>query len=452
MACLTTPGSLIGRNMLQLLLTVTLLMPAAEKLTAKIEFRGVPARDALRQVGEAAGARVILARQIPPEQLDRDVRVELEHVTPEQAVRWIARLAGLEAITTSEGLYVLTPGQLAARGRKPEGGAPVLLAGRLRGDTTRYETTLPDEAVEPFELSGAIFWQDTPITRVASDVARIFGVDLIVDPAIAEDAPLLEWEEPETDLRQVCRFLSQQLSARIVYQDGVLYATALEVTTQPAGDAAVDVPGSRPSFIEVGTRDEVTDDAEADAPPELKPRTTTRPVRAVEVDAAGPAEPTPPPIAKKLTVLPTEPANKTTPPSPSPVQSGAATRPAPQVIFPAPRKPAADNTENKASSPPVLPPSSTSPRRRNSNSKLPAGRLQIDASVRDWEMLARRVEAASGGVCRIKGAGRPFEPIEADGPLGQVLESLRLMGRLDFSCSMETGGTAVIEITPAPRS
>ena len=74
---------------------------------------------------------------------------------------------------------------------------------------------------------------------------------------------------------------------------------------------------------------------------------------------------------------------------------------------------------------------SARPRPRSQQAPL-RGRLSIDTSIQDWSAFARHLEAATGYVCRMDDHGRRYEPLEIDGSTAQVLEALKLMGKLDY--------------------
>ncbi len=399
------------------LLAVT-TAPATERVSTKIEFRGTMVRQALEKLGDALQERVIISRQVPSELLDRDIRLRTEYLTPEQAVRWVARLADLEAIHTKEGFYVALSAQLREMSLPLEGTQRVLLAlpGSGAKPSLESEARRSPELRELLARTGPVFWHDTPLSRVSADVARIFGIDLIVHDQIVEEGLLVEWEQPQASLAMTCDRLAEVLGAAVEHRDGAIWihppdpAVAIEppppAATQPApaeamasaGPPAVDesIPTTRPA-----ERERVLS-----LPEPVPAAVTTAPAAAPTASPSPPLAPLPSPV--------------------SPRADTVASRPSPSSSLP-PEVPASPPVAVPVKLP-VLPevsaPAKAIP--------VPQGRLKVDTSIRDWPSFARHLETATGWGCQLEAGGRRYEPMEIEGPAAQVLEVLKLMGRLDY--------------------
>ncbi len=76
----------------------------------------------------------------------------------------------------------------------------------------------------------------------------------------------------------------------------------------------------------------------------------------------------------------------------------------------------------------------------------------VDRTVRSWQELCDRLSRAAGINCRMGGGrGAYGSPFEARGSVGDVLESARLLGRLNWRVTPGRGAQAPgLEILPGP--
>ncbi len=188
--------------------------------------------------GEAVGAAIAeLAGRLETtcvldESLDRSawtapVRFYARHLTGEQALRWLARLAELEAVR-ADGILLIT--------RPRETVEPAAVADRhVQAAWAALATR-----------TGTVKWVDAPLSRVARDVAEAFGVDLIPHPSLLAASLLVDQESESATLAEVCRALEEQLSARALYLDGAIALTGADAGPAWAHGAIPCAPPATP--------------------------------------------------------------------------------------------------------------------------------------------------------------------------------------------------------------
>lgn len=202
---------------------------ADERLEApvSVDWRGLPLRRVLNQLAQAAGTPYRLDDEAPPGALDRRVRLFAAHLTARQAFRWAARLAGLEAVVREDLVWIAPPRKLPRIWRLTGGSAlePPGWKERLEALNQRRES---------------VAWIDTPLSGVARDLSRRFGIDVVFHPDILAEEPLLHLEIPDASLERIRTALQDQLQARTALMDGALWVAP--------SDVELDEPATRPSL------------------------------------------------------------------------------------------------------------------------------------------------------------------------------------------------------------
>lgn len=220
---------------LPLLLTaITLTMPAGLDQPCPVDFRGVRAADALGTLSRRTGVTYVVAAGLESVVLAREVRLTASHLTGPEAFRWVARLAGAEAVLVDNTFLIARPDCLPRVWRTPA------------GDRTNIRCTAARSR------HANIHWQDTPPARIAADVAAEFGIDVIFQPELLEDAPLIEAEIPGASLDTVIQALSDRLSAKVEPLDGALWIHRSSVQSAPASaqeQTASELPGERQESV-----------------------------------------------------------------------------------------------------------------------------------------------------------------------------------------------------------
>ncbi len=197
-----------------------------------VDWRGVPAREAIAQLGARLSVEFVVDDSVDAKQLEKDIRLSASHLTGEQAFRWAARLAGLEAIEVEGAILLISP-QRGKVGQDP----PYGLAGvrhRPADDRAAWAALRGKRA--------AVAWKDTPLSRIGKDISAGFGVDAIFHEAILAEPVLITLEHPDVDLEAVCRTLSNQTAATAEYLDGAIWI-------HPASSAGDKPPDSMPALL-----------------------------------------------------------------------------------------------------------------------------------------------------------------------------------------------------------
>ncbi len=294
------------------LLLNTLVLCAALDEPCPVDWRGTPLREALGQLSARIETPYVVDADAPPDRLAAPVRFAARYLTGRQVVRWLARYARLDAAIIEGAILIAGPDRI-----------PAVL--RAQYNAARPLPPRPDRRLD-------IHWEETTLSRIAAEVAEAFEIDMLFDPKVLEEAPLVTASQPAADLEATCRLVTEQLHAGAAWIDGAIYVA-------PAGS-----PMTRP------------------------------------------AEPAP-----------------------------AATK-EPEGALPAPV------------------PASALPLRKV---------VSVDVSVKNWEELRARFAAAAGLPCRLGGnQSAPFPQMAAQGPMLDILESLRLAGVLSWRLAAAAGGTA----------
>ncbi len=178
-----------------------------------LDLRAVPLGQALSDLCSRLGVAHLVDPLVPSAALQTPVRIAAAHLTGEEALRWVARAGGLEAVFVEETLLVAVPERLGRVWRVAGSGfSPV--AGQAAAERVRRAC----------RQRADLAWTDTPVTRVARDVSAAFGIDLVVHPAVLADAPMISVQSAGTDLEGLIRVLEAQLGCVAGVFDGVIYA------------------------------------------------------------------------------------------------------------------------------------------------------------------------------------------------------------------------------------
>jgi hypothetical protein len=198
-----------------------------------VQWRGETLDGALSQLAERLGARYIIDASVAETDLSSLVRMSATHLTGEQAFRWLARSAGLQAVLVGE-VFIIAAGNRL----------PTVWRVTGRGGTER----LPAPANEPawselMTRTADVAWGDAPLPGVASDVASGFRVDLIVHPLVLAANDLVHYEQADATLEQVRSALAEELGCKISYIDGALWAHPASVSARWAGQQSIKEAG-----------------------------------------------------------------------------------------------------------------------------------------------------------------------------------------------------------------
>jgi len=226
-----------------------------------LDCRGVPFSQALPRLAEQLNLPYILDPSVTPDLAQTRIRMFAAHLSGQQAIRWLARSAGLEAVIIEGTILIAKPERLprAWRYREPvttwtSKGVPG--TSRPSQDTTRLRKARDKRA--------NVNWIDKPLSGVLRDVSHNFGVDIVVHPTIMATQPLLQFEQAQADLDTVCDALAQQLNARLIYIDGAFWARPRKgkhaQETQPATSRTSGSPTYRPAPSQLGLARWVTID------------------------------------------------------------------------------------------------------------------------------------------------------------------------------------------------
>lgn len=233
-----------------------------------VDWRGEAFFEGLARLSEHLQVPYIIDPTVSPQALAQPVRFSAARLNGSQAVRWLCRSVGLEAAYRDGVFLVAGSERLPASWRVGGGpGGPGLAADVRRIQSAR-------------ERRVDIDWVDVPLSRVATDLAAGFGLDLIPHPRITEDQPLVHLAGQSMTFEVVCRELEKQLNARLLLVDGAVWCRPGGL----AGDTVVDLdelgitgtqglPSSGPKAASLGT-------SPADVP-------VARPARITVDDAIG---------------------------------------------------------------------------------------------------------------------------------------------------------------------
>jgi len=193
-----------------------------------VEWRNVPFKQAVEELAGQYSLPVLFDASVTPEIAQAPVRLFARHLTGRQALKWLARWGGVEAVFVDGSLLIARPERLpriwqkevaASVGSQPAPQAPWLA---IRDRLADLE------------------WVDAPLSLVARDVSTRFGIDLIIHPEVLKAEHLINLQQTGITLGQLCDSLASQLEAGVDIADGALWV-------RPRGDLAATQPGTQPA-------------------------------------------------------------------------------------------------------------------------------------------------------------------------------------------------------------
>lgn len=202
-----------------------------------IEWQGVPFENALRDLAGRLELPYVVDASVSLEATQRRVRLVAFHVDGRQALRWLARSAGLEAVVVDNTVLV------AQTDRLPEAWKRASWVSAKGGGErdTRWEAMKQRVA--------AVEWVDAPLSVVVRDLPKHFSVDLVVHPEILAKEVLVHFQRPAVTLEAVCDELGRSLDAEVGLCDGVIWARPHQVARTSAASA----PAVFPALIHART-------------------------------------------------------------------------------------------------------------------------------------------------------------------------------------------------------
>jgi hypothetical protein len=187
-----------------------------------LDLRGVPLSQALPELATRLEVPYILDASVDEAAMGRPIRMSARHLSGEQAFRWLARLADLQAVLVDGTFLVATPDRLPAVWR-----------------VARDSTGAADTATRPQRID--LSWIDAPPSRVAADVAEHYGIDVVFHPdVLAEGGQRVHAERSQASVNDICAVLADQLGAQVELLDGAVWV-------HPATGAVPSRPASNPA-------------------------------------------------------------------------------------------------------------------------------------------------------------------------------------------------------------
>lgn len=234
-----TRGSMFAAQGCLLIPALLLVVPAGAATKSldelcPIEWRNVPLHQAMEELSGRFHLPVLFDESVTPELSRTPVRLFTRHLTGMQAIRWLARWAGLDAVFVEGGLLVARPERLPSiwQGEMPLSAASQPAPGghwkAVRDRTADLE------------------WVDAPLSLVSRDVSLRFGLDLIVHPGILKEEILVNYQQVGATLAQVCDAIAGQLNAAVDWVDGALWVYPRPHAAQ-SGPAPQPLPAPPPT-------------------------------------------------------------------------------------------------------------------------------------------------------------------------------------------------------------
>lgn len=209
-----------------LILTGSLLARAADPLDTpcQLDLRSTALKQALEELTGRFGLPYLLDASVTDQAAQTPVRLYAAHLTGRQALRWMARWAGLEAVLVDGTVLVARPDRLPGVWRGPTATRP-----RDAGFAGESQWQAPRQR------QADINWIDAPLSFVARDVSARFGIDLIIHAEILKRQDLIHLQRSQLRLDHLCDVLNRHLDAEIDYLDGALWARPRsdQVATRP---------------------------------------------------------------------------------------------------------------------------------------------------------------------------------------------------------------------------
>ncbi len=232
-------GSMFAGQGCLLIPALLLTVPAAAATQSldelcPIEWRNVPLNQAMEELSGRFHLPVLFDESVAPELSRTPVRLFTRHLTGRQAICWLARWAGLDAVFVEGGLLIARPERLPSiwRGEMPLSAA------------SQPAPNAPWKAVR--DRTADLEWVDAPLSLVARDVSLRFGIDLIIHSGILKEETLVNYQQVGATLAQVCDAIAGQLNAAIDLLDAALWVYPRPNAAQ-SGPAARTLPAPPPT-------------------------------------------------------------------------------------------------------------------------------------------------------------------------------------------------------------
>lgn len=198
-----------------------------------IEWQGLAFEDALHELAGRLDLPYILDASVPSETAQTRIRLTAKHLDGRQALRWLARSAGLDAVVMDDSILMARPDRLPEAWRWHEG---------TKGGESANWSSLKDR-------TAAVDWVDAPLSVVIRDLPRLFSVDLVVHPEVLAKEILIHLQSPNSTLESVCGELAKSLDAEVGLYDGVIWARPAHLTRPTSAPA----PAALPTIITAKT-------------------------------------------------------------------------------------------------------------------------------------------------------------------------------------------------------
>jgi hypothetical protein len=152
------------------------------------------------------GMPVAIDPDVPAGARAKPIRLQVELLTGEQSVRWLARLGGQTCVRVGDGFVVGGTGHWPA-------------AWRARSSAIRSG----DDRLLALENRRAdVAWADHPLGAVMADIRKKFLVDVILDPSIMEKQDLITLAAPGARWIDVAAAVAKQTGASHAAEDGAV--------------------------------------------------------------------------------------------------------------------------------------------------------------------------------------------------------------------------------------
>lgn len=174
-----------------------------------MDWRSTPFSQAVHELAAKLNLAYVLDESVSTELAQTPVRFMADHLTGREALRWLARWVGVEAVVMGETVYLAPPGRL------PRAWEHDLLdpsAGQI--GRARWEQALTRRA--------DITWIDAPLSLVARNISKEYGIDLILPPDVLAGHDLVQIERLQIGLEDLCEALGTALGTQLGYSDGVV--------------------------------------------------------------------------------------------------------------------------------------------------------------------------------------------------------------------------------------
>jgi type II secretory pathway component GspD/PulD (secretin) len=193
-----------------------------------VDWRGTSLRSVLDDLSRHLGLAYVIDSAAPQEALDQRLRLQADHLTRQQALRWAARLAGLEAVVRDDTIFIASPDRL-----------PRLW--RLSATPATSPAGLDQfQALE--QTRASITWIDAPLSSIGRDVSANFGIDVVFHRELLAEEGLVHLESAEASLATIRQAMEAQLKTKVYMYDGAVWVVPEAVSP--------DVPATQPSAVQ----------------------------------------------------------------------------------------------------------------------------------------------------------------------------------------------------------